>query len=88
MDADYGNRHLVSCWEDLANAVVLQALEDYREVCRVLARRPYLKEAAGRKEELEDFFCSRWFKLLTAADLQAVLEDIRKINNHFDRRFL
>ncbi len=74
------DRNMVSCWEDLANAVVLQALEDYRAVCRTLSRRPDLKEAAKRKKSLDKFFRSRWFAVLTAADLGAVLEEIRKIH--------
>lgn len=74
------DRNMVSCWEDLANAVVLQALEDYRSVCRTLSWRPDLKEAAKRKKSLEKFFRSRWFAVLTAADLEAVLEEIRKIH--------
>ena len=77
------DRNMVSCWEDLANAVVLQALEDYRAVCRTLSRRPDLKKAAKRKKSLEKFFRSRWFAVLTAADLGAVLEEIRKIHLTF-----
>ena len=34
-------------WEDLANAVVLQAVEDYERACRALRHRPDLRERAA-----------------------------------------
>ena len=77
------DRNLAACWEDLANAVVLQALEDYRAVCRKLSRRPDLREAAMLKSSLERFFRSRWFGVLTAANLEAVLAEIEKIHSNF-----
>ncbi len=68
----------MQCWEDLANAVVLQALEDYREACRRLRRRPNLKIAAAQKRSLERFFRSRWFHTLSDLEIQPILEQIRK----------
>ena len=52
-------------WEDLANAVVLQAVEDYERACRALRRRPDLRERAAEKRSLERFFRSRWFRTLS-----------------------
>ena len=67
-----------ACWHDLANAVILQAVEDYRVVCRKLRRCPYLAGAAEAKLELEAFFASRWFKTLSEADGVALLESIKE----------
>ncbi len=68
----------VQCWEDLANAVVLQAVEDYREACRTLRKRPDLKKAEKRRRSLERFFASRWCRLLSAAEIGPLLEKIRE----------
>ena len=67
-----------ACWQALANAVILQAAEDYREVCRKLRRRPYRRDAAEKRLELESFCTSRWFRTLSEADGRALLEKIRK----------
>ena len=66
------------CWEDLANAVVLQALEDYRAACRALRNRPDLKNEEKRRRSLERFFASRWFRVLSTAEIEPLLEKIRK----------
>ena len=66
------------CWEDLANAVVFQALEDYAAACRRLRRRPDLREQAKRKRGLDRFFSSRWCRLLTDADLTPLIRKIAK----------
>ena len=68
----------VQCWEDLANAIVMQAAEDYRAACSALRRRPDLKVQADRKRSLERFFRSRWFHTLSAMDVEPLLEEIRK----------
>ena len=72
------DKNTVQCWEDLANAVVLQALEDYRDACRVLRKHPDLKKAEERRRSLERFFASRWCRLLSAAELGPLLEKNRK----------
>ena len=68
-------------WNDLANAVILQAVEDYRRVCRSLRRDPRRSGAAEAKASLEAFFASRWFRTLTAVDGNELLEKIREEEN-------
>ena len=66
-------------WADLANAVVLQAVEDYRETCRALERRcPGRTGLERRKESLERFFLSGWFRKLSALDGKELLQSIQK----------
>ena len=72
------DRTTVQCWEDLANAVILQALEDYADACRALRRRPDLKKQDEKKRSLEEFFRSRWFYTLSATEIQPLLRQIRK----------
>lgn len=69
---------IMQCWEDLANAIVLQAVEDYRDACGALRRRPDLRVQAKRKRSLEQFFRSGWFHTLSALDAKPLLEEIRK----------
>ena len=73
----------MQCWEDLANAIVLQAAEDYAGDLRALRRRPDLKAREKRKREVERFFRSRWFRILSAADGEDLMMKIRK-ECHYD----
>ena len=73
MDPEYN-----AGWEDLANAVILQAAEDYRYVCRVLKKRPELRVQRSRREDLEKFFGSRWFRMLSAVNGPELMETIRR----------
>ena len=54
-------------WEDLANAVVLQAVQDYR-----------LSNDPRDLEELERFFLSDWFRLLTDLEPDYLLSLLRR----------
>lgn len=69
---------LMQCWEDLANAIILQAVEDYRDACDALRRRPDWLFQEKRKRSLESFFRSRWFHTLSALDAESILGEIRK----------
>ena len=72
------NENTKTGWEDLANAVILQAAEDYREVCRGLRKHPRSRRPLEQKRSLEYFFRSGWFKVLSAVDGRKLLEQIRK----------
>lgn len=65
-------------WADLANAVVLQASQDYREVSLMLKYRPNQRRLLKQKETLECFFLSGWFKKLSGLDGEALLKSIQK----------
>ena len=65
-------------WADLANAVILQAVQDYRETCRILKSHPDRKALLKRKKSLERFFLSGWFKKLSALDGKTLLETVKK----------
>lgn len=66
-----------SPYENLANAIILQAVKDYREALS----RYYLhreKVSYGHdKESIERFFRSGWFGVLTTLDPELL---IRKLN--------
>lgn len=64
-------------YENLANALVLQAVRDYREALRTLKNKPHSKTAISTKAEVEQFFCSSWFEMLTDIDRKML---IKKLN--------
>ncbi len=52
-------------WEDLANAVIIQAIEDYGHALRCIKRHPENEAAQRDADRLERFFYGQWFELLT-----------------------
>ena len=83
-------------WEELANAVVCQAAEDWREAVRTLLHAPgrpgavrnrHIREAACMREDCESFFRSRWIRILTGKDGTEILEQLRReMIDHMDAR--
>jgi len=65
-------------WEALANAIILQAVEDYRKCRRLVRRKPNQFEAQKMIREIERFFRSKWFMQLTGADGNVILEQLKK----------
>ena len=65
-------------WEDLAGAIIMQAVADYRK-CRVLVRtKPNQKAAQAMIREVERFFRSRWFCQLTELDGNRILNKLKE----------
>lgn len=52
-------------YENLANAIIVQAAKDYVKELKVLKKHPDYTAALARKKEIERFFHSEWFKQLT-----------------------
>ena len=65
-------------YENLANAVVVQAAEDYRRALKALKRCARNKDALALKEECERFFQSGWFSILTAVDGEWLMRKLRE----------
>ena len=74
-------------WEELANAVVRQAAEDWREAVHTLLHPPgrpgavrnrQIREAADMLRDCESFFRSRWIRILTGEDGTEILEQLRR----------
>ena len=64
--------------EKLAQAIILQAVEDYRKCRRLVRRKPNQVEAQKMIREVEAFFRSRWFMQLSDADGTMILEQLQK----------
>ena len=67
-----------NAWEELANAIILTAVKDYRKALRCLRRYPGNKEWMKEKRNCEHFFRSWWFSILTTADPAVIMDGIRK----------
>lgn len=65
-------------YETLANAIVLQAVEDYRRALRKLKSNPDYSPALYTKREVERFFRSRWYAELTSVDPAILIRDLKK----------
>mgnify|MGYP003595919260 CR=1 FL=1 len=64
-------------YEELANAIVLMAVRDYRQAARQLRRSGNYQPAIRMKRDVEQFFHSEWFSRLTRLDGVRLLERLR-----------
>ena len=72
-----------SPWESLANAVVLKAVEDYRNA---LNGKGYDKHTAAEVvHEVERFFRSHWFAILTKVNGEYLIEKLKKEHEETER---
>lgn len=55
-------------YERLANAIVLQAVFDYRVALKKIKAHPKNQEAINEALEIEKFFRSGWYSILTDVD--------------------
>ena len=65
-------------FKNLANAIVLQAVKDYRRVLGKLMEYPEEPKWEAQKEEIETFFKSNWCKTLTDLDCESLIEKIKE----------
>jgi len=65
-------------YEDLANAIVLQAVRDYRKALKTLRVYPKSRSAKADRDELERFFRSPWYACLTSVDGETLIRKIRE----------
>ena len=61
-------------YEILFNAVVMQAVRDYREARRRLKRKPDDREASAAMKEVSRFFRSDYFSAYTRLDDTTILQ--------------
>ena len=83
-------------YERLANAIVLQAVSDYRVALKKIKAHPKNREAISEALEIEKFFRSGWYSILTDVDGEYLIrrlqdeirqsESIRGKKNKSDRR--
>lgn len=64
-------------YENLANAIILQAAKDYRIALKCLKLNPRNRNALADKAEVERFFRSQWFTMLTSVDGEMLICALR-----------
>ena len=64
-------------YERLANAVVLQAVSDYRVALKKLKAHPKNREAISEALEIEKFFRSGWYSQLTDVDGEYLIRKLQ-----------
>ena len=62
---------------ELANAIVVSAVKDYRKALKRLRMYPRDDHALRIKKECERFFQSRWFAVLTSVDGEVLMERLK-----------
>lgn len=60
----------------LANAIILQAVKDYRDAIKKLSRGRVNKDAEIKKQEILNFFRSDWFGVLTEIDPEMLIRKL------------
>ncbi len=69
---------MTDAYEDLANAIVLQAVEDWRKAVKTLKKRPRYEAAKQMRDDCEKFFRSEWFEALTNVDGSIILRKLKQ----------
>lgn len=65
-------------YERLANAIVLQAVADYRTALRKVRKNPKNREALDAALQIEKFFRSQRYQTLTSVDGEYLIVQLRK----------
>lgn len=68
----------ITNYENLANAIILQAVKDYRMVLKSLKANPRNRTAQADKTEIERFFRSQWYSALTSVDGEILIRSLQK----------
>lgn len=64
-------------YENLANAIVLTAVDDYRRALRRFEKNPNRKDAKADVDEMERFFRSKWYSVLTFVEGEYLIRKLR-----------
>ena len=64
-------------YQDLANAIILMAVKDYRDALKKLKKRPRYGPAQDMKNEVERFFRSDWYRELTSVDGNILIKKLK-----------
>lgn len=65
-------------YENLANAIVVQAANDYRKALHDLKKNSKYEPALFMKRDCERFFRSAWFAVLTNLNGETLMDSLKK----------
>lgn len=63
---------------NLANAIILQAVKDYRDALKTVKNYPQSIEANKMKSDTERFFRSSWFSGVTSIDGNMLIRKLKE----------
>lgn len=66
----------ITVYENLANAIILQAVRDYRTALKCLKMNPQNKNAQHDRTEIERFVRSQWYSTLTSVDSEMLIHSL------------
>lgn len=69
---------MTSPYENLANAIILQAAKDYIHAVRMVKRRKNAHDVLQEALQIEVFFHSPWYGTLTQVEADYLIERLRK----------
>ena len=73
---------MIEQYKELANAIVLQAVKDWRWAVHTLKEYPGYEQARHMRSDCERFFRSVWFVELTGVDGRVILRKLREEENN------
>lgn len=65
-------------FQALANAIIIQAAKDYKAAIQLIKRHPGSKAGMDTVMEIEAFFHSPWYSMLTDVDPDYLIQKLRK----------
>ena len=68
---------MIEHYQNLANAIILMAVKDYRDALKKLKKRPRYGPAHDIKNEVERFFRSDWYRELTSVDGNVLIKKLQ-----------
>ena len=74
----------ITIYEDLANAIILQAVKDYRMALKSLKANSRNRTAQADKAEIERFFRSQWYSALTDVNGEMLIRSLQNQARHLD----
>ena len=72
------NKQTGDPYENLANAVIAQAAEDYRRLLKRVKKNPANREALEEALQIERFFRSGWYQRLTNVDGEFLIRKLQE----------
>lgn len=74
-----GNKNLAEDpYERLANAIILQAVTDYKIALKKIRKNPGNRDAIDEALRIERFFRSGWYSQLTSVDGEYLIRRLRE----------
>lgn len=67
------------CYQSLANAIILQAIKDFRKCLKIVKKNGRKKEHALKEmQDIVEFIKSPWFKILTNLEPEILLKKLKE----------